>query len=102
MNKGIYCEIHGEEEEFSPLTSSGSKGKCAGSVKRMSPSSRRLISGEEAIAFYRAEGNTDKARLLRHREDAVFKVYSCGRVSEYFFGHMPPSTGYVGHALPWS
>jgi len=94
MNEGIYCEIKGEEE-FSPFELERIEREMRKIVEKNEPFIRRLISREEAIAFYRAEGNIDKARLLRHREDAVFKVYSCGGVSEYFFGHMPPSTGYV-------
>lgn len=95
MNEGIYCEIRGEEEEFSPFDLERIEREMHRICEKDEPFIRRLISREEAIAFYRAEGNTDKARLLRHREDTVFKVYSCGGVSEYFFGHMPPSTGYV-------
>ncbi len=94
MNEGIYCEIRGDEE-FSPFDLERVEREMRKICERDEPFIRRLISREEAIAFYNAEGNTDKARLLSHREDAVFKVYSCGGVSEYFFGYMPPSTGYV-------
>jgi len=95
MNEGIYCEVRGDEE-FSPFDLEHIEREMKKICELDEPFVRQLISREEAIAFYRAEGNTDKARLLKHREDAVFKVYSCGGVSEYFFGHMPPSTGYVG------
>ncbi len=50
-------------------------------------------SKEEAIAYFRDEGDEDKARLLTYRPYDFFNMYTCGGMSEYFYGAMLPSTG---------
>ena len=50
---------------------------------------------EEAMAYFAREGQDDKLRLLHYRPHAHFDVYTCRGMSEYFYGEMLPSTGYV-------
>ena len=45
------------------------------------------------MAIFEARGETDKARLLAHRQQDVYVLYElCGR-QDYFQGYMLPSTG---------
>lgn len=53
------------------------------------------ISREEAIAHFLANGNEDKARLLKYRPFEHFHLYRLGDMEEYFYGVMAPSTGFV-------
>ena len=49
----------------------------------------------QAIEYFAEEGQMDKTRLLAYRPYDHFTVYHCGEMSEYFYGIMLPSTGYV-------
>lgn len=94
INEGLYCERL-DGKPFTPFELDAIEREMRATVERDEPFVRQLIARDEAIAFYRSEGAEDKARLLSFREDNVFKVYSCGGMSDYFYGHMPPSTGYL-------
>jgi uridine kinase len=49
----------------------------------------------QAIKYYTSEGRGDKFRLLASRPIDYYTVYQCGGMTEYFYGAMPPSTGYA-------
>ena len=59
------------------------------------PLLRRRVSTKEAMAAYAAQGLTDKARLLSWRETPTFDEYYCGDFSDYYYGELAPSTGYL-------
>ena len=56
---------------------------------------RHRITTQEAIAYYTENGQHDKARLLGYRSVPTFDVYSHGDYSDYFYGEVAPSTGYL-------
>jgi uridine kinase len=56
---------------------------------------RRRIATAEAIAYYAAQGQHDKARLFAYREKDTVDVYSDGDCMEYYHGELAPSTGYL-------
>ena len=61
---------------------------------------RRRIPTSEAIAYFAAQGQTDKARLFSYRERDTLDVYCDGDFMEYYHGELAPSTGYLkGYAL---
>ncbi len=68
------------------------------------PFDKREWSLDDAIAYFAADGQTDKVALLKRRPVPFFNMYECGGMWEYFYGAMAPSTGYVGvfgvHHLP--
>ena len=59
------------------------------------PFERERWSREEAMAYFEKRGQTDTVRLLNYRPYDTFDVYTCGGRSEYFYGEMLPSTGWV-------
>ena len=59
------------------------------------PLLRRRVPLQEAIERYRADGQEDKARLLRWRNVDYFDEYAYGDFSDYYYGEMMPSTGYL-------
>lgn len=59
------------------------------------PFERLEISREEAMAYFEQTGQLDKVRLLRYRPSERFTLYRAGDMMEYFYGVMPPSTGYT-------
>lgn len=59
------------------------------------PLIRRRISLSAAIQRYDASGKYDKSRLLRLRTVDYFDEYAYGDFSDYYYGELAPSTGYV-------
>ena len=59
------------------------------------PFTKRAWSLHDAIAYFEADGQTDKVELLKRRPVSFFNMYQCGDMHEYFYGAMVPSTGYV-------
>jgi len=56
---------------------------------------KREWSLDDAIAYFEEDGQQDKVELLKRRPVPFFNMYECGGMWEYFYGVMPPSTGYV-------
>ena len=59
------------------------------------PLLRRRISTCQAIEDFRTQGQTDKAELLAWRQTETLDLYSYGDFSDYYYGEMAPSTGYL-------
>ena len=59
------------------------------------PLIRRRIGLSAAIESYEATGKYDKSRLLRLRTVDYFDEYSYGDFSDYYYGELAPSTGYL-------
>lgn len=59
------------------------------------PLIRRRVTTKEASDWFLANGRADKARLLCWREEPYFDMYSYGDFSDYYYGELLPSTGYL-------
>lgn len=59
------------------------------------PLIRKRIPLSDAIDQYRAAGHMDKAQLLAMRNVDYFDQYSYEDFSDYYYGELAPSTGYV-------
>lgn len=59
------------------------------------PFDKREWSLDDAIAYFEEDGQPDKVELLARRPVPFFNMYECGGMWEYFYGVMPPSTGFV-------
>ena len=53
------------------------------------------MSTDEALALFRRHGMPDKERLLHYRRTSMTNVYRLGNYFDYYYGYMPPSTGYI-------
>lgn len=56
---------------------------------------RREMSKEEGINLFSEAGMKDKVNLLKFRRKKEMSVYSCNGYTDYFFGRLPPSLGYL-------
>ena len=56
---------------------------------------KREWSLDDAIAYFEEDGQPDKVELLRRRTVPFFNMYECDGMWDYFYGVMPPSTGYM-------
>lgn len=59
------------------------------------PLIRRRVSVKTAVERYEAAGMTDKAQLLQYRNVDYFDEYAYGDFSDYYYGELAPSTGYL-------
>ncbi len=59
------------------------------------PLIRKTVNTSSAIKMYREKGQLDKARLLEYRKQRTFNLYQYGDFSDYFYGEMAPSTGFL-------
>lgn len=59
------------------------------------PLRRRRISTADAIRHYAEEGQDDKARLFSYRPVPTLDVYEYEDFSDYYYGEMAPSTGFL-------
>ena len=59
------------------------------------PLIRRRVSTQAAIRRFEENGNPDKAQLLRYRAVDYFDEYAYGDFSDYYYGELAPSTGYL-------
>ncbi len=56
---------------------------------------KQRIPTKDAIAYYEAKGQTDKARLLAFRLKNTVDIYTHGDFADYYYFEMMPSTGYL-------
>ena len=64
-------------------------------VEQDIPLIRRRVPLQQAMEYYRKDGQEDKARLLSWREQDYFDEYVYGDFADYYYGEMVPSTGYL-------
>lgn len=91
---GYYCHVRGRE----PLSSTEIKKleeTMWDIIRADQPFERREVSTREAIALFDARNDTDKVRLLRHRQKPYVTLYKIGEHTDYHHGYMTPSSGYL-------
>jgi uridine kinase len=59
------------------------------------PITKRIVSLEDARAYFADRGDQDKLRLLESRLRDELTLYTLRDRSDYYFGYMVPSTGYL-------
>jgi len=100
---GYYCEVRGRGH-FTQDDLRTVERRMRAIVAEDAPITRERVSREEAIAVYESRGETDKARLLAHRERDSLTLYRLRGRRDYLQGYMVPSTGclthFALHALP--
>ena len=90
VGQGLYIQVLSPDFDAMKL-----KARVAELIDEDIPLIRKRVTTEQAMDYFRADGQTDKARLLRHRTADWFDVYTHGDFADYYYGEMMPSTGYV-------
>ncbi len=91
---GYYCEIAGHM----PLAGADLdrlRRRMRDIVAADEPIVKRRISLAEAETIFTRQGYGDKLRLLKYRRKDYLTVYTLRGVTDYFYGYMLPSTGYL-------
>ncbi len=59
------------------------------------PLVRKRVTKDAAVDWFLKHRRQDKARLLKWRQEDYFDLYSYGDFSDYYYGELLPSTGYL-------
>ncbi|HSD84849.1 MAG TPA: nucleoside kinase, partial [Anaerolineae bacterium] len=91
---GYYCQIIGRDplstEELQTL-----QARMREIVNANEPIMKARIPLAEARAIFEQQGYDDKLRLLNYRTKDYLTVYTMRGVTDYFYGYMVPSSGYL-------
>ncbi len=91
---GYYCQIIGREplsmEELQAL-----QARMREIVNANESIIKARIPLAEAKAIFERQGYDDKLRLLNYRNKDYLTVYTVRGLTDYFYGYMVPSTGYL-------
>ena len=94
LGSGVYIEVNGVT--LSPFDLDRIGRKMREYVDENKPFQLSEISKAEALVHYQHTHQPDKAALLAFREGKeTFKIYRFENMRDYFFGYMPPSSGYL-------
>lgn len=91
LGSSVYIQVLGAEN----FSASALKQRIQELVGKDIPLIRRRVPLQKAIQRYEADGQQDKARLLSWRPWDYFDEYAYGDFSDYYYGEMAPSTGYL-------
>jgi uridine kinase len=91
---GYYCQVSGREP-FSPEELQALQARMREIVNLNEPIIKARIPLAEARAIFQKQGYDDKLRLLNYRTKDYLTVYTVRGLTDYFYGYMVPSTGYL-------
>lgn len=91
IGSGLYIRVTGAKD----FSTERLKSEVENIVAEDFPLRRRRITTKELIEYYRSIGETDKATLLTYRKKERIDVYENNGFTDYFYGEMAPSTGFL-------
>lgn len=91
VGAGLYVEVNGAAD----FSAARLKARMTELVRQDIPLIRRRVPTQDAIAYFTADGQLDKAKLLSHRPAEYFDQYAYGDFADYYYGELAPSTGYL-------
>lgn len=90
VGNGLYVEVKADNFSAEKL-----KQTVVDIVAEDIPVLRTRTDTKTAAAYYLQKGHNDKARLLSWRMQPYFDQYAYGDFSDYYYGELAPSTGYL-------
>ena len=91
VGAGLYIEVSGAAD----FDADRLKTQVAQIVAEDIPLLREQMLTADAIRYFEADGQDDKARLLAYRSAEVFPLYAHDGYADYFYGELAPSTGFL-------
>lgn len=91
---GFYCEAVGRPN-FTQDELNAIKARMHEIVDADEPFARDTLPLTEAMQWFRDHGDDDMVRLLENRDKDYVTVYTLRGETDYLFGYMVPSTGYL-------
>ncbi len=97
LSKGYYCELEGKGEKLTITDIEKVKGRMHELVDMDIPIVKQNLSTGEVVKLFEEQGMKDKARLFKYRRVSKTNVYTIDDYTDYYYGFMLPSTGYLGY-----
>lgn len=94
VSNGLYCQVHMKKELTDELVHLV-KEKMNTLALKDYPIKKRTIGTDDAIELFHQYGMFDKERLFRYRRVSKANIYNLEGFEDYYYGYMPPSTGYL-------
>jgi len=91
LGSSVYIQVNGAPD----FSAAALKEQVVRLVKQDISLIRRRVPLEEAIRRYEAEGQQDKAQLLKWRTVDYFDEYFHEDFADYYYGEMIPTTAYL-------
>ena len=94
VHRGYYCEIIGhmpiEEELLKKI-----QHRMEELVEANLPIAKQTVNTYEAQKIFKESGMEEKGKLFKYRRASRVNIYQLENISDYYYGYMAPSTGYV-------
>ncbi len=91
---GLYCEVN-NTETLSPRAVNRIERQMQSIIDADEPFEKTDIAMAEANKIFLEMGLEDKVKIMKYRTEDTISIYSNGGISDYLFGYMVPSTGYL-------
>ncbi len=91
LGSALYIEVQNQKD----FSAQDLKAEVQALVNQDIPLIRTRVATQWAIDNFHRQGQEDKARLLAWRQESYFDQYTCGGFSDYYYGELAPSTGYL-------
>lgn len=95
ISNGYYAELEGLGRPISESDLFAIQQEMQTIIDRNTPFEKRGIPTEEAVAIFRHQGLEAKAKLFEQQGTLYSYVYAMNGLSNYFYGHLLPSTGFI-------
>lgn len=95
ISRGYYCELEGIGSDFCDSCVDEIKIRMQEFIRQDLPFERRGKQLSKILEEYRENGLDDKVRLYADSGWLYAYIYYLGSFSNYFHGHLLPSTGYI-------
>ncbi|NQU86926.1 MAG: nucleoside kinase [Mariniphaga sp.] len=93
--KGYYCELDGLNRPISDSDIQALKTKMQEYIDMDLPFIKKGLPTEEVFQIYKKQGLDEKAKLIKQQGRIYTDIYFLDKHSNYYFGHLLPSTGYI-------
>ena len=96
ISHGYFCHLRkADDTSLSPMDILQLENRMKELVQKDMPFHRYDVQTARAIKEFRKAGFTDKVRLLETSGEAYTDYYTLGETSDYYYGKLVPSTGYL-------
>ncbi len=96
IGHGIFFHLRkADNTDITPQEISAIKEKMQEYVEKDMPYHRYDVQTDKAIKEFRKSGYMDKVKLLETSGEAYTDYYTLGETSDYYYGKLVPSTGYL-------
>ena len=96
LSKGLYCEIKfSDKRVFTETDLAAIRDRMTQIIDADESIIKLTLPLQEAIEIFKTRGQNDKVQLLQFKKKPEVHIYRCGDYSDYYYGHMLPSTGYL-------